>query len=119
MIAAFPPGRTALHWAAHRGHQPVVVLLLSAFAELGAGAANVDAADKKGAAARSRATAIRDNDMFGDSKKAAGPAPAKKAKTSIRPDHVRVRAERMKAGRMVTAGEPQLFSSMFHRCLSA
>jgi hypothetical protein len=78
-----------------------------------------DAADKKGAAARSRATAIRDNDMFGDSKKAAGPAPAKKAKTSIRPDHVRVRAERMKAGRMVTAGEPQLFSSMFRRCLSA
>ena len=45
-----------MHWAAHRGHQPVVVLLLSAFAELGAGAANVDAADKKGFTALHAAT---------------------------------------------------------------
>lgn len=62
----------------------------------------VETTDKKGAA-RSRATAIRDNDMFGDSKKTGGAAPAKKLKTSIRPDYVRARAERMKAGRMVAA----------------
>jgi hypothetical protein len=71
-------------------------------AKTSAKAERPEATDKK-AAARSRAIAIRDNDMFGDSKKASGATPAKKAKASIRPDHVRARADRMKAGRMAAA----------------
>ena len=70
--------------------------------KLSAKADRPEATDKKGGA-RARATAIRDNDMFGDSTKATGAAPAKKPKTAIRPDYVRARAERMKAGRMAAA----------------
>ena len=80
-------------------------------ADTAAAAAAAAAATEKKSAARSRATAIRDNDMFGDSKKASGGPPAKKVKASIRPDHVRARAERMKATRMVAAGSADPFES--------
>ena len=97
--AATPPAatvRTAGTSAAIEAAAKVDTVKLSGKAE------RPEATDKKGAA-RARATAIRDNDMFGDSTKASGAAPAKKAKTSIRPDHVRARVERMKAGRMAAA----------------
>ena len=68
----------------------------------GEGKAGSDRADpeKKGSA-RARATAIRDNDMFGDSKASSGPS--KKAKAATRPDHARARAERMKASRPIAS----------------
>eukprot|EP01043_Picozoa_sp_COSAG02_P059333 COSAG02_NODE_7545_length_2968_cov_1.526316_2_plen_335_part_00 len=96
--AAATPPATAAHGTAAKSAVPEATAKADP-AKISTKAERPESTDKK-AAARSRATAI---DMFGDSKKAGGAAPAKKAKASIRPDHVRARAERMKAGRMAAA----------------
>ena len=100
--AAQEPGEPAASKAESKAAAAAAAAAKAERAETAAAAAAAAATEKK-AAARSRATTIRDNDMFGDSKKASGGPPAKKAKGSIRPDHVRARAERMKASRMGAA----------------